>query len=457
MYWLGADCPMPWIIGETGFVAEDDELDPLDVSEGYNYRHLDDDPAHHQMPYMNGNELEQAAFAQLGLDAVRDYRGSGFSWWDFQNSRGTWLLETDPDKLLQGNFYALLKYGNDVILNEPLYPEWLHLNPWRDKIAVNTFATYDPGPAPDELPTPPAEYFSWVNSGGDFYREYTIKDQYDEPVANALAVVEWFYYTSNPLDGDAGIGVWDRNPATQEGICTIRARPGLNPAYGVAPVSQKLRFDISGASSLAYNGVWLPNGSVIPITRSRLYMERTLTDHTVPVGVEEVHVARSSLTVAEVVVEGAENTGGIADFKARDEVHAVDGFHAQRGSEVHLHTEAVFLDCSTEVVGMVQEPDLAHTAVVPKARSTQKQLRLNFNQPKLQVSVYPNPASTTLYIVLPESAGQCTISSISGSIVYTGLLRTGMSEIDVSHWPVGDYTVYITAREGIHTSIITKL
>lgn len=464
MYWLGADCPMPWLIGETGFVAEDDVLDPMDVHNGYTYQHLDGDAAHHRMPFMNGSELEQDAFAQLSLEAVRNYRGSGYSWWDFQNSRGTWFLvvneyPNNPEKWMQGNFFGLLKYGNDVVLNETLYPEWLQLNSWRDKIAVGTFTDYDPGIAPEELPPPPTNYGSWFSTGGVVYRQYTIIDQEDEPVANALAEVNWLYTTANPMDHPlAGEGIWDRNPADAMGICTLRKRGPTNGLYN-SPMPRYLRINASGAESIQYDAgssSWPLNGSTVLIGRRRLYMDAVLTDHLIPLDAEELHMARSSLTLTTVVVAGDNNSGGVADFKARDVVHVLDGFHAQRGSEVHLFTQPIFLQCGDVVSGMAQEVTGAQQKIEAKARTLPKRLELSFDKPSLQMSIYPNPCSTQLRIVLAEGTGQCTVVSSVGAVVFTGGI-TGSLNLDVSQWATGEYVVKVYNDDGEQATTITKL
>ncbi len=63
MYWMSQVCPIPWIVGETGFSADDYTNDP---------DHLDGDPNHHIPPFMYGSETQQQQFAQQSLDDVRN-------------------------------------------------------------------------------------------------------------------------------------------------------------------------------------------------------------------------------------------------------------------------------------------------------------------------------------------------------------------------------------------------
>jgi Cellulase (glycosyl hydrolase family 5) len=469
LYWLGADCPMPWLIGETGFVAEDDALDPLDVFNGYNYHHLDDDPAHHQMPFMQGSETDQDYFAQMSLDAVRDYRGSGYSWWDFQNSRVTWLLveftEPDPKKWMQGNFFGLLKYGNDVTFpldpNHPeLLAEWQQTNPWRDKIAVGTFANYAPSAAPEALPQPPAHYGSWYSTGGDAYAQYTIEDLDGAPIPHALATVQWLYRTVNPNDGGAGEELWDRNTTDPSGQCTIRKRLATNIDYE-EPEAKKLFIDATGAEHIEYypdGGVpWPVVGSTIPMDRNRLHLEDLVVDHVVPQNAEEEHAAWSSLTLTDVVVEGDGSTGGVADFKARDVVHASGEFLAKHGSEAHLFTEPVFLDCDDEIIGMVPEGQAQHRSSSKGSDVQAKRLFLSFLQPLPSVRAYPNPCTARVQVSLTEGVGQCTIISSSGVVVFRSSVAAQTHDVDVSTWAAGEYSVRVWTVEGEQTKVITKL
>ncbi len=470
IYWLGADCPMPYLIGETGFVAENDGVDPLDALDGCNGEHLDPAPAYDMRPWMDGTEEQQAAFALMSLNAVRDYRGSGYSWWDFQNNRSNWLLvqnehPDDPMKWFQGNLFALLKFGNDVPITAPAVPcalpEWSEPNPWRDKIAVSTFANYDPGEAPNALPAPPASYGSWYCTGGVVYRQYTIEDEAtSEPIQHALATVEWFYRTADPWDlATDGHYLWDRNTTDASGQVNIRKRDATNSAYD-APEAKRLLVDATGAEHLDYdpdNGVpWPGNNVEIPLDRNRLYIDDVLSGHTIPLSGEEVHAAWSSLTLSDVVVEGDGSTGGTADFKARDLVHVQGEFHAQHGAEAHLFTEPTFLDCAEQVVGMAaggqaeQRSWLASTDVVPK------KLVLSFAKPDVGVRVFPNPCTTSVQVVLSEGVGHCTVSNATGAIVYMSAAAGPMHLVDVSLWAAGEYSVRVSSDYGAQVVMFTK-
>jgi hypothetical protein len=82
-FWLQNSLPMPWIIGETGFLAQD----PQD-SVFY--------------PVVDGTLLEQKDYADSTLSLVRQSNGSGYSWWIYQNVH--WL---DPTQ----DYYGIYDYG----------------------------------------------------------------------------------------------------------------------------------------------------------------------------------------------------------------------------------------------------------------------------------------------------------------------------------------------------------
>ncbi len=93
VYFLSKTISMPWIIGETGFTAND-RIDR-------------DNPEFHQPPYMYGSEAEQAAFAKKSMDLVRNCNGSGYSWWIYQDTKSY-----GKEFGYSENFYGLLGYGD---------------------------------------------------------------------------------------------------------------------------------------------------------------------------------------------------------------------------------------------------------------------------------------------------------------------------------------------------------
>lgn len=182
LYWLAGVSPMPYLVGETGFAANDDVSGAPDF--------LDNDPTHHQMPWMHGTESQQSSYAASTLAATRAYMGSGYSWWVFQDVyyiRIPWVL--DPNLELKpgdyrGNFYGLLKYGNGV-------------DPWQDKPAVSVFQAFLPSPVPSVLPPPPANGHNWfMFNHASLNRSWFLKDLNSKPITDAIVKCQYHYYNT---------------------------------------------------------------------------------------------------------------------------------------------------------------------------------------------------------------------------------------------------------------------
>ena len=144
LHWSGKVCPMPWIVGETGFSAND----------RYEYPHTDNGPEHHAWPYMHGTEAEQAEFTQRSPTHTRLAGASGWSCWAFQESR--WF-----------SFNPVPPPPGD---SRELYFGMLHLgapgDAWPEKPAVDVVRNYVPAPYPTTPGSEPANYINPQNLTG---------------------------------------------------------------------------------------------------------------------------------------------------------------------------------------------------------------------------------------------------------------------------------------------------
>lgn len=120
LYWFGQVCPIPWIIGETGFSARDN--------------HIGNNPT--QPPYMDGNETEQEAFIAFSLNLTRACGGSGWSWWKMEDYNYS-FSPTNEDVAHQ-NYFGLMYYGSMSQL-------WIDQKQVVDNDVIKNFA---PGPRP---------------------------------------------------------------------------------------------------------------------------------------------------------------------------------------------------------------------------------------------------------------------------------------------------------------------
>jgi hypothetical protein len=78
-------------------------------------------------------------------------------------------------------------------------------------------------------------------------------------------------------------------------------------------------------------------------------------------------------------------------------------------------------------------------------------VRMNFDQAagiqaanEVAFSIQPNPANEELYITLEEGVqGNITLVSVTGSVVYTGAVQSGIQGIDTRALDSGIYFVSI--------------
>jgi hypothetical protein len=88
LHWLANNCPVPYMIGETGFMANNGNANRV-------YEKL-----------MDGNEKEQLEFANFFVEKARDCKASGIGWFMFQDGWSNIGMHKDyPDG------YGLLKKG----------------------------------------------------------------------------------------------------------------------------------------------------------------------------------------------------------------------------------------------------------------------------------------------------------------------------------------------------------
>jgi hypothetical protein len=100
LYWLKQKCSIPWMIGETGFAAIDDNRTDPSQSQ-YHYPTVNGEL---EIP-VNGELFTQKSFAQEVLRQSRDCGASGCSFWQFQQAGWS------PINDLKENGYGLLRFG----------------------------------------------------------------------------------------------------------------------------------------------------------------------------------------------------------------------------------------------------------------------------------------------------------------------------------------------------------
>jgi hypothetical protein len=429
MFWLGKTCPMPWMIGETAFSADDDTTDNGTDS---NWVCLLPGPEFHRMPWMWGNEDQQVQYALQSMDAVRNSLGSGYAWWDFQSNKSTPVLRNDSLRTpleVNGSWMSVLGFGDGV-------------NRWRIKKLADTLDSYVPPLAPLELHLETANYPSWLGIESDSVQTWGwVRDQNYEPIADAVIEWGWNYSTdqnSNPMlfPND---NAWDRITTRADGYFEVPKAPFHPTGWIRLP-------DIGEPSLAAPGGMGYAGldgnapGTVYQIERYRPFARDTTPFAWPGIGDTVRYRAYIDLFVRDQFHSGNGTVGAVADYSARLNVHVIGEFHAQQGSEVHLFNEQVWPDCNNTALRtaiQVIEP----TAVARRTENDQQEraLLLRFAPEENGLEIIPNPATTEIFVISATPAGTYRIIDGQGRTCRSVPSMATRTVIDVSELANGRY------------------
>ena len=436
LYWFAASTEMPWLVGETSFSANDDDTD---YNNDPNFICLDGAPEHHAMPYMNGNESEQAAFVGNALAATRAYRGSGFAWWYFQDGRSHPYQTATPAQV-RNNYLGALSYGDGTLS-------------WREKPMVGVVQAYQPEPLPVELPEPPPAYWNWHALPSNVYRTYHLQDQNQEPIANGIALVKWKYQSLMPPVENAFI--WARSVSNNQGELRIQLPRALENEGYITPLEAvEIKVDVPGAARQESPPIW-PNEDILPFNRQLLPFARTLSDLEIVSEDGRSHSAWAELTVQDGVVHASGAENDLVVFEARHWVRALGEFHIGNGSEAQLRTAKTFPDCSYSNWGMA--PESTGPAIPAKTRIVRKdaEINLRFKPVVRYIKAYPNPCSDVL-VIHSSTIGQMEVRDAMGRLVFSELMQTERMVLDSRQWAPGLYALTLKHQEGTETLRILK-
>lgn len=167
MYWASKTVHIPWIIGETGFTAnETTNFNAIDPN-------LSNAQKYHEPPFMFGTEQQQKDYAQQSLDYTINCGGKGYSWWIFQDVIFFGQDDNRPD-LWSGNNYGTLALSDGS-------------NQWANykKPMAEVFENFNQSTIanPSLCTTPKVYYEPPYNQLGEIYNGRAI-DRYGQPLAN---------------------------------------------------------------------------------------------------------------------------------------------------------------------------------------------------------------------------------------------------------------------------------
>lgn len=445
-YWMSQVCPMPWIIGETGFAADDNTLPAPQ---------LDSDPTHKLPPGMYGSEAQQTQFALESLDAVRNNLGSGYSWWAFQNV--TWFSPSSPcwPDCAPQDFFGLLHYGDGT-------------SNWYDKGAVSVFKNYSvPSPSTNSQPLnyfDPFSIKSTLNTSATNAVFGFITNNKGNPIKDAVVFGTSWLATDNgsPLPGDEiyyhdSPFTFSHADGSFESVPYNYFQPTTSNPHRIVNV----RVTAVGAERKCVGScVWPYGESQMSSSAVNISLNNVTTGFNAFVENEIVNVGETrnyygwnTLTTTNISIDGNGTIGGNCNFTARESIHLSPGFNAKYGSEVHVFSSEAFSEC----LDFTNFAKFANpTITVNDDRKNQnKVIELIFGDLKgMQVAVFPNPNSGIFTINISNPIKDhvtLTLKNLLGKLLWE--TQTTQSEVigDFDFLPKGIYLLCVYSGKQILT------
>ena len=417
MYWLQKNLTMPWMVGETGYQANDQVTGS---------------------PNIWGTEADQANYATNTLNNTYCNNGSGYSWWCYQDNDGGYY----------GTLRYSISYTADPIPDPPL-----------TKPVASVFQNFST-PQNQSNCTQPPHYYDPYNH--EYYADHSLNPWEPAPQVLNGTVSDW---NGNPFP-DAYIEAWevlyydtDKNYYVPTTTYTF-AKQDLS--FKVIPYDYDPRwpnFNVVGqifvsapgcshgsAGSCYYSSTGITNATVILDAPSGLPYDATY----------HVNVSMNQNKVYEawkdVTVDGGNVDSWDIDCKvrARNDVNIEPEFHSDALSNTWIYTTYTqFVSCN-DFSGYMLNKENSITSVPQKPISDVKQIHLNFmaDTNQVTINIYPNPSSG---IFTFESSNQNNLETYSIEIfdlfsktIYTTTSNCKRKKIDLSAFDAGMYYVRIS-------------
>lgn len=435
IYWFGKKCPMPWMIGETGFSCKTGFTNPI----------------------VDGTESQQASFAQTTLNAVRDAGGSGYSFWFFQ--------ETNWDHYQDG-FGLLRSSHSSTETPSSLCEKDLAVNVFRNYLYTQTgFINKQPPPISAIPFTVPSSILNDPFNHSAFSPNLNIvsgnvDDQYSAHIENAFVDAwtllkpastppittydifdEHYVYTSAPA-GHFNIIPYD---FSTDGIIENGTIEALKIS---APGADRFFYNwgyssyTSGSPNIIINTSPLP--TVYPLNSAAFEYDGNVDNVTVNLTQIRNFKSWNSLNVTNTTILGVGTSGGSSEFKARNYVKINPEFHAQSGSEVHIFTQKpLFWDCldlDFSNYNKNQNTSIPHNVEY----NENKIVEVSFKKPftNMILNIIPNPSKGNFNVEILKAGQefiQFELTSIIGKSILKSFSTTSNFFLDISYLTPGVY------------------
>jgi len=451
LYWLSKNCPVPWLIGETGFRSND---------EFYDGSHL------YPFAYpMDGNEAEQLFFAQQSVEATYAYGGSGYSWFMYQDGWNYDSLNTTacPDG------HGILRQG---LVPYPPFPEPSPSTPLFDfEKPVGNYFRYLQHPQsvnPQSLNTKPDTYYDPYGTASLNNTDYNrvsgiIIDENSQPVSDAV-IFAWNLKDkhTNPINFEEILDAINQ-------IYTLSDSAGK---FNIEPFNWEYTDDTSffrivkiWGSATSFNSELFSSGgwttaqvqeSNFTINHNKIEQNIFLTGQSFPTYTYLQFPAWNKISVANSLFQGNSGNTGLIELIAR-EIELLPETNCSFGSQVDIKSDAVLPPCS-EFTNSIQQK--TNTILQPQENKI-GQITLKFTpaQDSLQLFISPNPTTGNITIIsnYTDELSFIYLTDLLGNVVLRNKITDNTSQITLEHLPNGIYLIYYQNRENTICKKIIKL
>jgi hypothetical protein len=410
-YWLQNNLPMPWIIGETGFLAQNT----------FNY------------PEVDGTLSEQKDYADTTLSLVRQSNGSGYSWWIYQNVK--W---TGPSQ----DYYGIYDYGQ-------CSPIPCHTTAKPVHQAFENFVPQPPG-----ILSQPDHYFDpydheYYNPDTTKYVSGYVLDQYNAPIEGAFikAYTRLHGYGSqSKLD--------DHYTFTDENgkfILIPYDYDTLEPNYNRI---ECVYISAPGGSRMISSCWECPNGisnnQTFILNKNELNYQENVVGLNILPNQKKILQAWDNITLQDVTIQ----SHGDFEVKARSEIIVNTELQAYDSSIVWIHISKSQIPCDSLSPNFYKSSSLIEPAFQEEIEP-KKEICLKFMplEKEFGFIIYPNPGNGVFKIEIsdfPDNKDMfLTAFDQFGKKVFYSVVQSEIMLLDLSFLSKGIYIVKIENAEKV--------
>lgn len=434
VYWIANNCPVAWMVGETGFAANSVSSD---IQNSFSSS-------------ATTRKIKQRDYFQEIMTDVRNCGGSGFTMWQYQDVRwGDY-----------SNAMGILNHGNTIgsitgLIKQPL---GTYIDNYLD------LSGQPPPPNPSLCVEPPNYYNPYVFASNPATITDAVKNLDGSPIKDApIQIISQFYPTAGP----PYIPSLFYHYTFSDNSGSFSAIPRTNMYKPSFITDLKISVITGDRIERGWNdllGLPVPPGTPVPSSGETFFLKQSsswgynenINSIIVSTGNVQNFQSGLNLTANDVTIQNSASS----DFTARENIHINSEFNAINGSEVHIYTSETFPDCN-EFSGYknMNNPPPQEENNLPNIQTSKLELKFKRKVTDLNFIIQPNPNNGKFSLVIEDSKNTeikatILIYNLIGEKVYTGQSTELVSEMNLSDMSKGVYYVKIINNQ---KSAIKKL